>query len=431
VRKAVKDIHGVMNFDFCPWANKYVYWLKKPIGWVVLALLASLLLGIYVSSQAFLGTAAILAVGIIGSLWPWIAMKGIRGNLSWVRGRCEENESIKTTLTLENRWPWPAFGLFVEADHQIASLPSDPDQPISLSLVPGLARSQFEWDCVPGSRGIYPTRTVRLATAFPFGVWTCYRDLVVETPLIVWPRTTRLVDVPESQGTPNSGIGSTSNQIGDEGDWMGVRPYRPGDSLRQVHWAQTAKRDQLVVFERQSRARQQVSIWLDTGAAISSKDTADDLVRILASISNHFVNHSWTVRVHLNNNWQVLQPGKFGKQVWMDQLAEWTPEKSLGQSNNSAVVLPTAQKGGVTIILTTHDRLESLRSSVHPSDSISWIELLTDKSDETDLTPSVLTNHNSVLQVASGKYLSEQLDAQWKKYSQGLGRSSHVVSQVT
>jgi hypothetical protein len=240
-----------------------------------------------------------------------------------------------------------------------------------------------------------------------------------------------LVDVPESQGTPNSGIGSTSNQIGDEGDWMGVRPYRPGDSLRQVHWAQTAKRDQLVVFERQSRARQQVSIWLDTGAAISSKDTADDLVRILASISNHFVNHSWTVRVHLNNNWQVLQPGKFGKQVWMDQLAEWTPEKSLGQSNNSAVVLPTAQKGGVTIILTTHDRLESLRSSVHPSDSISWIELLTDKSDETDLTPSVLTNHNSVLQVASGKYLSEQLDAQWKKYSQGLGRSSHVVSQVT
>ncbi len=26
-------------------------------------------------------------------------------------------------LTLENRWPWPAFGLFVEADHQIASLP--------------------------------------------------------------------------------------------------------------------------------------------------------------------------------------------------------------------------------------------------------------------------------------------------------------------
>lgn len=422
MRKAVKDIHGAMNFDFCPWANKYVYWLKKPIGWVVLALLASLLLGIYVSSQAFLGTAAILAVGIIGSVWPWIAMKGIRGSLSWVQGRCEELEAVKTTLTLENRWPWPAFGLYVEADHQIASLPSDPDQPISLSMVPGLARSQFEWECIPGTRGIYPTRTVKLATAFPFGVWTCYRDLVVETPLIVWPHTTRLVDVPESQGTPNSGIGSTSNQIGDEGDWMGVRPYRPGDSLRQVHWAQTARRDQLVVFERQSRARQQVSIWLDSGAALASRHVADDLIRILASITNHFVNHSWAVRVNVKGSWQVLQPGKQGKQTWMDQLASWTPE-----STKDETFFPTAQKGGLTIGVTTEERTETKRIIPNPTDSISWIVLTNNT--VLEKTEPVLFD-KSMIRIPGGSMLSEELSSQWKRYSQQMGVTSQFMSRT-
>ena len=426
-----------MNFDFCPWANKYVYWLKKPIGWVVLALFASLLLGIYVSSQAFLGTAAIVSVGVIGSFWPWIAMKGIRGSLSWVQSRCEELESVNTTLTLENRWPWPAFGLYVEADQQIASLPSDPDQPISLSMVPGMARSQFEWECIPGTRGIYPTKTVKLATAFPFGIWTCYRSLQVENRLIVWPHTTRLVDVPESLGTPNSGIGSTSNQIGDEGDWMGVRPYRPGDSLRQVHWAQTARRDQLVVFERQSRARQQVSIWLDSGASVGSKDVGDDLIRILASVSNHFVNHSWTVRVYVQGGWQVLQPGKLGKQVWMDQLASWSPEKADGQ-----IVLPTAQKGGLTIGITTDERLRSQTHWQGATDTLSWIVLGREERDSQDdpgkradvdsdaETVSVLGNV-SMMRVAGGESLSESLAAEWKRYSQQMGVASQIRSRAT
>ena len=32
---------------------------------------------------------------------------------------------------------------------------------------------------------------------------------------------------------------------GNEGDVIGVRPYRHGDRLRSIHWAQTARRDAL------------------------------------------------------------------------------------------------------------------------------------------------------------------------------------------
>ena len=31
------------NYDFCPWANHYVYWLKKPLGWFIVGVVAAAL----------------------------------------------------------------------------------------------------------------------------------------------------------------------------------------------------------------------------------------------------------------------------------------------------------------------------------------------------------------------------------------------------
>ena len=27
----------LLTTDFCPWANRFVFWLKEPVGWFVLA----------------------------------------------------------------------------------------------------------------------------------------------------------------------------------------------------------------------------------------------------------------------------------------------------------------------------------------------------------------------------------------------------------
>ncbi len=338
---------SAMHHDFCPWANQYVYWLKRPIGWVVLAFAASLLLGIYVSYQAYMAAGIIAAVGIIGAMWPWISMMGIRGDLSWSPSRCEEGEVIDTTLTITNRWPWPAWGLVVQADDAISRQVNAPEQPISLSKVPGWTRSRFRWDCRPASRGIYPKHSVRLTSAFPFGIWSCSRTLQVSDPLVVWPRIVRLTDVPENTGTQRLGIGGVSQRVGDDGDWMGVRPYREGDSLRQVHWAQTARRDNLVVFERQSRSQQSVSIALDVAAAsICSMEERDWMLRIVGSLANHFLHHAWSLRVHLGDRWHALHGGN--RNSFMDQLAAWEPYAS-----GETPILSFDSDPGLAIAVTT------------------------------------------------------------------------------
>ena len=358
-------VSGALNHDFCPWANRYVYWLKKPIGWVILAFLSSILLGLYVSPQAFLASAGIASVAIIGSLWPWISMLGIRGQLSWNATRCQELESIQTTLVIANRWPWPAYGLSLDLDPGLAPEGFD-KQRISLQKIPGFAKSTFTWSTVPQRRGQYPRQEVHLQTAFPFGIWNSSQPIAVPEPLIVWPRSTRLIDSPTQIASQQFGTGSLSDRVGDEGDWTGVRPYRPGDSLRQVHWAQTARRDALVVFERQAGASQSVLIGLDVQKARSaSPQTLDAMLRILTSLVKQFHLHHWSVYIDLDGRHEISGIAErfvpSHRQRFLDRLALWSPDAS---NDEADLQVPRASQKikpniAVTISWNQRDQVES------------------------------------------------------------------------
>lgn len=387
-RRFFRGLSSTLNHDFCPWANDYVYWLKRPIGWVVLAFATSLLLGLYVSKQAFLASGAIAAVGIIGSLWPWISTLGIRGELSWDPSRCEEDETIQTKLTISNHWPWPVWGLTVEADEDIAGNADSTSRSISLSKIPALTKTSFHWNSRPSARGIYPKTTPRLSTAFPFGIWSCFQSLAVTEPLIVWPRMTKLMDVPPNSGNQQSGVGGTTERAGNDGDWTGVRPFRPGDSLRHVHWAQTARRDQLIVFEHQSLSKQTVVIALDThAAALLPKRDVDCMVRILASVAAQFLSHSWDVRVAMDGPWHSLSPSK--RHAWLDDLAAWEPTqaprelssmpssmRSLSQTATTfGIPLAVSKTPGLAIVITGNTPQSIASASAMPleADRNRWV----------------------------------------------------------
>lgn len=328
--KVVPELENVLHHDFCPWANPYVYWLKKPIGWVTLALLTSLLLGIYVSPQAFLAAAGIAGVALIGSLWPWISTLGISGNLTWNTQRSSEGQPIETTLTLVNRWPWPLWGFSLEIDPQMH--PADwPTSKVSMKRIAPLSQTVFRWETIPRARGQYPSAGVTLHTAFPFGIWTSSRQILVPAPLLVWPHITRLVDVPSDLRCVQTGAGSICDRCGDDGDWTGVRPYRPGDSLRQVHWPQTARRDSLVVFERQASANPSVRIAFDAASALdATREERDAMVRLLASLCLHFQNHHWSVWASLepqtNERISTTNRIAFLDRLALWRLADWQPE---------------------------------------------------------------------------------------------------------
>ncbi len=412
-QSALFKLNQSLHYDFCPWANHYVSWLKKPIGWFALAFLASLLIGVCVSRQAFLASAAIAAIGLIGCLWPWIAMMGLRGELSWSELRCSEGELVETKLLMTNRWPWPVWGLVVEADDAIASQIESPEAPICLSRVPAMALSSFAWKCKPESRGVYPKNNIRLTTGFPFGIWKCVRQLHVPSQLIVWPRIVSLSDIPERSGSLQASVGSAASQAGNEGDWMGVRPYRPGDSLRQVHWAQTSRRDSLVVFERQCLSRQDVAVWFDSvSASHCTAFQSEWLIRILASVTHHFSKHHWNVRAAIDGCWTILNSTQATQSEWLDRLAALEPF-ALTDSRKSLV---TNRKASKVIVICVANRVASLREHFSDAGSdVHWVVLDT----RSMVSPKPTWRESeAALQIDDDGNHAEQIQHGWNRYCQ-------------
>ena len=73
--QGISRINSVANHDFCPWANRYVYWLKEPVGWFLIATLASLLVGAFLSPIGWSVAAGLAAILALGLGFPWLAVR--------------------------------------------------------------------------------------------------------------------------------------------------------------------------------------------------------------------------------------------------------------------------------------------------------------------------------------------------------------------
>ena len=104
-------------------------------------------------------------------------------------------------------------------------------------------------------RGAYPVGPLRAESGYPFGVVRVSAPLAADDLLRVLPAPGR-VDREMLRKwliRGGGGDGRTRRQVArptpGTGDVRGVRPYRPGDGLRDVHWRSSARRGSLLVRE--------------------------------------------------------------------------------------------------------------------------------------------------------------------------------------
>jgi uncharacterized protein (DUF58 family) len=118
-----------------------------------------------------------------------------------------------------------------------------------------------EWiTLLPEHRGVYHRVVVELSTAAPFGLLWWRKNVVVDLPrpLHVGPRMGRPLPIPRGrEDTAGGGVLDASVQIGEP---RGVRPYRPGDHRRWVHWPATAHSGELMVREMEGPTAEPVTL---------------------------------------------------------------------------------------------------------------------------------------------------------------------------
>ncbi|MCA9265479.1 MAG: DUF58 domain-containing protein [Planctomycetales bacterium] len=143
-------------------------------------------------------------------------------------------------------------------------------------------------------RGRYRLGPVRLTSRFPFGFLRRTTTVDAYDEFYVYPRLGSL-QANWIQGMQAGRVGSqtSQNRLGFvEGEFHGLRDYRPGDSRRWIHWRTTAKRNQLTVRQFERQRNQDIAIIADLGrTAVHDEQQAravEEAVSFAATVVEYF-----------------------------------------------------------------------------------------------------------------------------------------------
>jgi len=287
----------VVNYDFCPGLNGPIDLLKQPLGWVVSAIVFSLLVGFLVGPQGYVLAFVFLALLVLGLAWPWLSMKGVRCRLVLPDRRVEENQELEVVLRVKNFWPLPIFGLMVKGDF-LQDGEGDESVAFSLKRVATWSESEFRVPVTPRRRGRLPNGKVAVANGFPFGLMDISKTVEEAQPTLVWPTCVALDGFPVSDSTRFCLQGALLDKAGND------------------------------VRERQSIAPAGATVFLDLTPSTHEGRGADSsfewTIRIAASICNHLHESRSPVRVvafGLVGQTQLHEDNRNGIRPIMDFLA--------------------------------------------------------------------------------------------------------------
>ncbi len=96
------------------------------------------------------------------------------------------------------------------------------------------------------ARGIVRIERIRIATTHPFGIFRAWTWVHTSASMLVYPAPEGTLAMPSDISTH---AGAHTRQGAGVDEWAGLRPFRDGDSPRQVDWKAYAREAPLLVKE--------------------------------------------------------------------------------------------------------------------------------------------------------------------------------------
>jgi uncharacterized protein (DUF58 family) len=176
----------------------------------------------------------------------------------------------------------------------VVKLPPGETRLLSYPIV-GTTRGKLEWD------------GIRVATSFPFGLFTKKAYYPVYGSTVVAPAISPL---DESVAQDLAGAGqdhAALHRRGHGSDLYNLRLYQSGDDSRSIHWVTTARTSKLIVRENAEDDSQTATVYLFTGASALHDARFEQAVAFTASLLAHLAERGYRFRLALDGS-----PGAFG-----------------------------------------------------------------------------------------------------------------------
>ncbi len=156
--------------------------------------------------------------------------------------------------------------------------------PIELPVLPAGETLRVKVLFVPWSRGYINFSGCAFARPDAMGIFNRLHRVKKKQKMLVLPRQYRLTP-PQLISTRQYQPGGIclASSLGDSDEFMSLRHYRPGDSLRNIHWRTFAKKSELVIKEFEDEYFVRHLILLDTILGLANEALFESAVSIASS----------------------------------------------------------------------------------------------------------------------------------------------------
>jgi uncharacterized protein (DUF58 family) len=261
----------------------------------------------------------VLAVPTLVLIGVGLAMPAdahVTARIELKRARVIEGEGARATIQVRNGG-LAAVDVELMLDRSRA-LAVEPGRPVLLRLASGQV-VELAFQVVPERWGAHSVGPALVRVRDPLGVIVCDKRGDQDLRLRAFPREQRLRELIAPLQTQPF-LGAHVARVRSSGiEFADMRPFAPGDQVRQVNWRATARRGSLVVTDRHPEHASDVVLLLDTFAEArdAASGTLDSAVRAAASLARaHLARRDRVALVDFGGTLHWLEPAFGATQLY-------------------------------------------------------------------------------------------------------------------
>lgn len=151
--------------------------------------------------------------------------------------------------------------------------------------VPGGGQAHATLRFTPTHRGWHAVPALKVETRFPFGLFRAWSVWRPAARVLAWPQPEQPAPPLPEDGS-SAAEGAVGRSLQTSGEFEGLRPWRRGDTLRQIAWkkvARTAQAGDAHLVSRDTQRPASQTLWLDWQTTRTpTGDTESRLSRLAA-----------------------------------------------------------------------------------------------------------------------------------------------------
>ena len=257
----------------------------------------------------------VVAGTAIGYMWAWIQSRGLETQVQEGSRHPQVGQTVHLKVSVKEKWGMPRIGIRARLLGDFATLEDE-----DFSLTP---RGTTTWTVSAPCRrrGMNSLGSLAIVSTDPSGLVRLECRVGQPQGVLVYPRTVELTRVLVRGQATGGELGEAGHLTGHSPAVSNVRKYVAGDSLTHIHWATTARLDQLMTKEFEGAGINEVWLFVDLygPAQVGTGDdgTEEHSIAIAASLAKGLIDegHSVGLVAH-GDQYYRFPPGRDVNHLW-------------------------------------------------------------------------------------------------------------------